>query len=58
MKHTLLVTARRWRWLPWPTKTATWEKDVTCSSAKRMARQLRDGGARVTVFDSDGRECT
>lgn len=53
--HELTVTARRFSWFPWPTRTGTVEKTTTCEDAHQMAETLRGFGGRVVVHHVDHR---
>jgi hypothetical protein len=48
--YVILVTARRWRWLPWPTNTFMFTKRTTWQEAYHLANQVYEGRAhKVTL---------
>jgi hypothetical protein len=47
--HKIAVTARRFKYFSWPSKTEEWFKETTCSEAEAFANQLRRLGALVEV---------
>lgn len=57
--HRVMVRARRFRWLPRPTVTRTFENDTTCLEAEAMAAAARLYGADALVIhldhDAEGR---
>ncbi len=52
--YTIVVTARRWRWLPWPTDVLTFSKRTTWAEAYALALRAYETRAhRVSLYDED-----